>query len=392
MLMLALLAGWSKLPLFKIQHLSPEIKFSIVIPYRNEANNLPALLDSLFKLRYPHSHFEILLVNDASEDISEQICLNFIKSHPKFPVFLLNSVRISGSPKKDAISTAIESALFDYIITTDADCLVPAYWLQVFNEKLLKSGAALLAGPVNSSRTPVFSETTEIENSDPEDEFSTEGWEVFREKRSLKYFHFFQELDFLSLQAAGAGGFGLQKAFMCNGANLCYSRAAFYEVDGFSGNGDISSGDDVFLLQKFVKHKYNVVFLKAKEAIIQTKPQPNLVALISQRIRWASKTPAYSSWFAKLTGLTVLLMNLSLILGVLLVAFHLIPYQPLLMAFFFKFLVDFFLLYKSALFFERKDILRNYFWSSLIYPFFSTSIAILSLFKKFEWKGRVLNK
>jgi hypothetical protein len=38
-------------------------------------------------------------------------------------------------------------------------------------------------------------------------------------------------MDFLSLQAAGAGGFGLDQPFMCNGANLCYSKQAFQEVE-----------------------------------------------------------------------------------------------------------------------------------------------------------------
>ena len=195
-------------------------------------------------------------------------------------------------------------------------------------------------------------------------------------------------MDFLSLQIAGAGGFGLKEAFMCNGANLCYSKSAFFELDGFWGNEEISSGDDVFLLQKFAEKKLKIAFLKCKEAIVRTKPQQDLSALISQRIRWAAKTPAYKSLFAKLTGFSVLMMNFSLLLGGLLTFFDVIPYQPVLLAFFFKFNMDFALLFYSAEFFGRKNILRNYFWSSLVYPVFSTSVALMSLFKKFEWKGR----
>ncbi len=221
-------------------------------------------------------------------------------------------------------------------------------WLKVFDEKIITTGAKMIAGPVK------------IYSLQP------------TEDKGLKLFLAFQEMDFMSLQIAGAGGFGLDQAFMCNGANFCYSRSAFYDVDGFSGNDDISSGDDVFLLQKFVKNKLKVAFLKSKEAIVLTKPQPDLSSLISQRIRWAAKTPAYESWFAKFIGFTVLLLNLSLVIGFALSLFNLITYATILLAFLFKLLIDLFLLYKSAQFLYMKDVLRNYFWIILVYTFFST--------------------
>src|SRR5690606_17836937 len=137
---------------------------------------------------------------------------------------------------------------------------------------------------------------------------------------------------------------------------------------------------------------YKPEFLKSKEAIVQTKPQPDLNSLFSQRIRWAAKAPAYKSNFARFTGLIVLLINFSLVVGTGLVFLDLIPYQPLLLAFLFKFNIDFLLLYRSAVFFERTEILRNYFWSSIVYPVFTSAVAILSLFVKFEWKGRISGK
>lgn len=179
---------------------------------------------------------------------------------------------------------------------------------------------------------------------------------------------------------------------LANGANLCYSKETFLEIEGFKGNEEISSGDDVFLLQKFKHAGYKTVFLKSREAIIITQPQPDLTSLISQRIRWAAKTPAYKNMFAQITGLLVLLMNLLLAVFTFLVFFEVIPYEPVLFAFLFKFLADLLLLYLSAKFFQRKEILRNYFWSSMVYPFFSSAVAIMSLFKKFEWKGRTARR
>ena len=60
----------------------------------------------------------------------------------------------------------------------------------------------------------------------------------------------FQNLDFLSLQGATIGSFGINQPFMCNGANFAYSKQFFKELNGFQGNETIASGDDVFLLQR----------------------------------------------------------------------------------------------------------------------------------------------
>ena len=367
--MAALFFGWNKIKEFKVEQVSPEIAFSIIIPFRNEAENLPFLLNSLIQLKYPPDLFEILLVNDASEDDSLKICTDFLKVHPKINMKLIQKEGSSTAPKKDAITTAVKNAKFKYIVTTDADCIFPNLWLQVFNQKILETRADLLAGPVQIQHI-----------------------QVKAENKALKLFHGFQEMDFMSLQAAGAGGFGIKKAFMCNGANLCYLKSAFFTVNGFQGNEAISSGDDVFLLQKFRRENFKTDFIKCTDAIVLTKPQPGLKELISQRKRWAAKTPAYSSNFAKFTGLSVLLMNFSLVAGFFLSMFLVIPFEPVLMAFLFKFLVDLALIYKAATFFRRKDILRHYFWSSLVYPFFSTWVAFASLSGNYTWKGRIAKR
>ncbi|PKD21100.1 hypothetical protein APR41_11840 [Salegentibacter salinarum] len=362
-LMLILLYGWKKIPEFSSENSPAEIRFSIIIPFRNEAENLAVLLSSLNEINYPKTKFEILLVNDESEDNSVEIIKEFQEKHSEFSVKLLENKRVSDSPKKDAITKAINSANFEYILTTDADCRVPEKWLKTYNDYILKTGNKLIAGPV--ALIPFVS----------------------KNKQKSK-FQNFETLDVLSLQASTAGAFGIEKAFMCNGANLCYKKEAFVNVSGFSGNDKIASGDDVFLLQKFYQKHYKIGFLKSQEAIVNTRAQKNLVNLVSQRIRWASKTPAYKSLFAKFTGLTVLLMNLSLVIATFLVFFKVLPYQPILIIFLVKFNLDFILIYSSAKFFQRETVLRSYFWSSVFYPFFSTYVAVKSLFSDFYWKGR----
>lgn len=143
-----LLYGWKKTPEFSSENSPTEIRFSIIVPFRNEAENLPVLLSSLARINYPESKYEIILVNDESEDISVEIIEEFQKTYLGFNLKVLENQRTSNSPKKDAISTAINSAEFEYILTTDADCNVPVNWLKSYNDFILKTGNKLIAGPV----------------------------------------------------------------------------------------------------------------------------------------------------------------------------------------------------------------------------------------------------
>ncbi|GAB2760337.1 glycosyltransferase family 2 protein [Salinimicrobium soli] len=363
-LLLFLLYGFHQLSTINSENEEvPKTGFSIIIPFRNEAENLPRLLQSLRKLNYPEEQFEIILVNDASEDTSEAICLNFKKENPELQIQLLQNEHNSASPKKDAITAALKRAKFDHIITTDADCVVPAEWLQLYNSEITRTKSDFVAGPVDLLRN-----------------------------NTNRFLQDFQQMDIFSLQIAGMGGFGANLPFMCNGANLCYSKKAFLEVNGFEGNTEIASGDDVFLLEKFRSKGFRTGFLKSKQAVVETNPQPDLRALISQRIRWAAKTSSYKNFFGKFTGLVVLLMNLGLVSAFFTMLMGSMKTDVFFLFFLVKFNVDFILIFSSARFFEQEDILKSYFWSSFLYPFFSSSVAILSLFSGYTWKGRRFKK
>jgi poly-beta-1,6-N-acetyl-D-glucosamine synthase len=364
-LIIAFIIGWEKVKSFNLKGISAESSFSMIIPFRNETENLSSLFQSLLELNYPKSKFEILLVNDSSEDNSEELVKAFIVDNPQLNIQLLQNLRTSNSPKKDAIKTGIKFAKFDHIITTDADCRVPVNWLKYFDEVVQTSNPDLIAGPVGFSRL---------------------------QRIKTPYFQQFEEMDFMSLQASTVGSFGINKAFMANAANLCYKKKVFTQASGFAENQEIASGDDVFLLQNLRKAGREVFFIKNKEASVYTGYQKSIPALINQRNRWAAKTSAYPSLFAKLTGIVVFLMNFSLIVFTGMALFKLFPYKILMFAFLMKFNVDFILIYKSVKFMKRESLMRQYLWSSLIYPFFTSYIALTALYQGYEWKGRKFKK
>ncbi len=358
--------GFDKVEVFKISDLKPKTKFSVIVPFRNETENLPKLLASILQLNYPKSMFEIILVNDDSEDDSVQVINNFLQKRPfdcaQGDIRIIQNKRVTNSPKKDAINTAINIAHHDWIITTDADCTLPKYWLDTFDEFIQTNQPNCIVAPVSYSDSNSF----------------------------LKRF---QALDLLSLQGATIGGFGIKLPFLSNGANLAYRKSTFQSVNGFNGNDDIASGDDIFLLEKLKKaDSKKVLYLKSNQAIVSTKPVINLSALIQQRLRWASKTSRNPNWFSKLVGLIVFLGNLACIALLPILFLGYLKPRIAIALVVIKFSIDFLLLFKTARFFKQENVLFSYVWSCIIYPFFSVYIAVLSLFKPYQWKGRTFKK
>lgn len=353
--------GFDKVKSMALEDVPPKIDFSIVIPFRNEAENLPVLLHSILELNYSKHKFEILFIDDDSEDKSAELIKSKLsKTQIDFSI-LTNDYNLS-SPKKSAITKAISQAKYEWIITTDADCKLPKYWLDAFDCFIQKNYTKFIVAPVTYHQTTSF----------------------------LKRF---QLLDFLSLQGVSIGGFGINKPILCNGANMAYTKALFLELDGFNGNSHISSGDDIFLLQKMIENDPKWIhYLKTESAIVQTLPQANFKTLVSQRVRWAAKTSNYNSLFGKLTGIIVFLMNGFVVCAPLLTLANFISLKTSIYVFIIKFCIDFLLLFKTSRFFNQESYLASYFFSSFIYPFFSVYIVFLSVFKGYKWKDRAYNK
>ena len=361
LLILQLIVGFKKVKTFEKTNLSPKTAFTIIVPFRNEAKNLPKLLASFSKLNYPHELLEIIMVDDFSTDSSERICIRWRMIHDTLDTTLLENLRLSNSPKKDAIARAMPIAKHDWIITADADCIVNKNWLLTFDNYIQNNQVEMIVGAV-----------------------------IYKTKNN--WFHHFQQLDLLSLQGTTIGSFGIGKPFMCNGANFAYTKKLFHELDGFNGNSKIASGDDVFLLQKAVaKASEKVQYLKHKHSIVKTKPENDLFKLFMQRVRWASKTTSYQSGYAKLLAVVVLLINLILVIGCWLLVVGWLDWQIIIQLFLIKYVVDYVLLYKSNQYLLKGKCLLPL-GSSFVYPFFSSFVGLFSLFGSFSWKGRRFKK
>ena len=361
-LIISLTFGFIKMKEFKEKDTKEQTAFSVIIPFRNEAKNLPNLFKSISELNYSHDLVEFIFVDDASSDNSVELIKKFIPNIGMVTKVIKNK-RTSNSPKKDAISTAISIAKNNWIITSDADCILPQKWLKKFNSFIKENNPNMVVGLVNYKAKNNFLEQ-------------------------------FQLLDFMSMQGSTIGGFGINFPFLCNGANLAYKKDAFIRLNGFEGNNTMASGDDIFLFEKFIEDdKKSVHILKSKEATVTTFPTKTWSKLINQRTRWAAKTNNLKSINVKIIGLIIILVNAFIIVNFFGFTIQINSYKNLLFLLGLKLTIDLFLFVPTIRFYKNeKTFLIWYIFSSLFYPFFSVLIIFNSLFFEYNWKGRRFKK
>lgn len=328
----------------------------MVVAVRNEQENIEKLLYSLQQQHFPKEQFEVVIVNDHSEDNTTQVIEQFITENKNIEVKLVQS---DGKGKKAALREGISVVKNDLIITTDGDCAMGTDWLRHLMAYYNEQKPKLIVGPV-----------------------------VYEEKKgSLQRFYM---LDFMSLVASGAGSLGAGLPLMANGANLAFEKQAYLDVVNTQSGKSFASGDDVFLLHA-IANKFGVKsvhFIKDKLTIVKTRPPENFNSFISQRKRWASKATDYKSWWAILVSISVFMLNLMLVLGFLMALFK--PWFLIIFVLFvlLKILIDFPLLQNFAEFVNTKKSVPYLFLFGFLYPFYIVFTAISSFFIRYNWRGR----
>ncbi len=350
--------GWNQLPHTAAPTaFMPQTSVSVIVPARNEAANIPILLQHLLAQDYPPHLLEIVIVDDHSTD--DTYALATAVNDTRLKVIRMQDYPAQGKAyKKQAITQGILQSKGDLIVTTDADCTMTAGWIKNIVYAYQSQGLQCIAGPVSY---------TNIRN--------TAG--------------VFQALDFITMQ--GITGASLQTDFnyMCNGANFAYSRQAFEKVNGFAGIDDIATGDDMLLLYKIAQQfPGQIAYLRSADAIVQTEPMPDWRSFLNQRIRWASKAGRFQDKRITAVLLLVYLFNVCMVAMAVAALF-----QPLLWFYWLglilvKTAVELLLLAPVARFFGQTALLK---WFLPLQPLHMAYIVLagfLGNFKQYEWKGR----
>ena len=362
--------SWNQIPTNEKRETNnekPETLLSIIIPARNEAENIKDCLDSICNQSYSKELYEVIVVDDHSTDSTASI----VKQFQNVKLITLSEYIAPGllnSYKKKAIEIAIAQSSGKLIITTDADCYVPENWLQTIASFYQQTNAAFIAMPVAINCNNRFIEI-------------------------------FQALDFMTLQGITGASVYKKVHSMCNGANLAYTKEAFEEVNGFKGIDTIASGDDMLLMHKIYKqHPEKVFFLKSKEVIVQTAPVKTLKEFLNQRIRWASKADKYDDKRIFGVLLLVYLFNVLLLILPVVAIFKNIHYSIFNIQFsIFEFWlalllcktnVELIFLFPVATFFNKQNLLWLFPVAQPLHILYTVVAGWLGKFGTYQWKER----
>jgi len=118
------------------------IELSVVIPAYNEEGRLPRTLDSVYDfLSNRKRSFEIVVIDDGSEDRTTDIVLEYAKEHPEVRVKSYQPNRGKGY----AVRVGMNAALGEAILINDADGSSPIEEVAKL-EEALAAGADLAIG------------------------------------------------------------------------------------------------------------------------------------------------------------------------------------------------------------------------------------------------------
>ncbi|PQB03466.1 glycosyltransferase [Aureitalea marina] len=341
----------------------PQISFSIVIVFRNEAKRIGPLLKSLAKLDYPRQLMEVIFVDDDSDDNGADLIRSELRNlDPDLQFRIIDNQRSSGSPKKDAITLAIEESVMDWIACTDADCILAEAWLSNLDKHIRVHDPICLSGPVSLKANYKLQEQVQL-------------------------------FELLGLQQFARAGFGWKRPILSNGANLAYKKQAFRDVSGFKGNDQLASGDDQFLVEKFFHvNASRCQMIDHPSHMVRTFAETSWGAVIQQRVRWASKQLGNGPRTSRSIGLLLLGINLMLIFGFAWAVIGVFSWKAWFAYYFFKTLIDGSILLISYPIARRDLHLWMLPMMILIYPVILLIVAISSLSGQYQWRGRSFDK
>lgn len=257
---------------------------SIIIAARNEAENLPRLMNSLMNQVYPADRFEIIVVSDRSED-STLAVLERYKQLENLTVIDWQGGEEGLMGKKAALMQGIRQAGYDILAFTDADCELPSSWLKSISGSF-EDGVDYLLGYSLMKR-------------DEKDGI----WRLKNFERGIYY-------------SLAALGMKLRRPITSSACNMAYRKSVFLAAGGFDGIGHLASGDDDLLLMKMMPFIRKAVYEPAPSLRITSYEGHGILKRHHTNIRRASKLRYFPLWLQGM-GVFVFLYFLLFYLGVI---------------------------------------------------------------------------
>ena len=232
---------------------------SIIICARNEAENLKNFLPSVLEQDYPD--FEVIVVNDCSEDNSYEILGKFLKKYPNLRISTVNKDPKFSHNKKFAQFIGIKSAKNEILLFTDADCRPESNkWLE--------------------GMTSHFEEKVDF----------VLGYGGYISEKGLLNKYIRYDSVTIAMQYLGMAIRGVP--YMGVGRNMSYRRSVFFRNKGFGSHNHIVSGDDDLLVNTLATGE-NTHIEFSQETHTRSVPSSSVNEWITQKKRHLTTAPFY---------------------------------------------------------------------------------------------------
>jgi glycosyltransferase involved in cell wall biosynthesis len=234
---------------------------SVIICARNEAKNLTKNLAAILEQEY--SDFEVVVVNDCSNDESELVLRDFSQKYNHLKVVAIAEHARFKHGKKFAATLGIKAAKNEHLLFTDADCKpASANWLNLMQRN--------------------FSDQTDI----------ILGYSPYIRLKSfvnllIRYETFFTALNYLSFSLAG-------NPYMGVGRNLAYKKSLFFKGKGFASHMHIQSGDDDLFVNQNATPTNTVIEIHP-DTYVWSDPKTTFSSYLQQKLRHIGAGGVYKS-------------------------------------------------------------------------------------------------
>ena len=234
---------------------------SVIICARNEADMLERNLPLILEQDYPE--YEVIVVNDRSEDHTEELLMEMSHKHGNLNYTTLPANQLHGRRKKLALTIGLKSARYERVLLTDADC-IPAgnQWLKLMTSHFSRGKDFVL------------------------------GYGRYEAKKGflnllIRYETVLTAIQYLSSALNG-------KPYMGVGRNLAYNKHIFFQNKGFSKHYHLPSGDDDIFVNAHAKADNTAIEIHPDSHTI-SQPETSFRSWIRQKQRHLTAGAHYSA-------------------------------------------------------------------------------------------------
>lgn len=232
---------------------------SVIICARNEAENLMNFLPLV--LEQDHPDYEVIVVNDCSEDNSYDVLGKYLMKYPHLKISNVNKDPKFTHNKKFAQFIGIKAARNEILLFTDADC-------HPESEKWLRG------------MTSHFDDNTDF----------VLGYGGYLRNKGLMNKYIRYDTMTIAMQYFGMAIRNLP--YMGVGRNLAYRRSVFFENKGFGSHNHVVSGDDDLFVNTNAKRNNTCVEYR-RETHTRSIPAATFKAWFIQKKRHLTTAPYY---------------------------------------------------------------------------------------------------